>query len=282
MAVATLGSATDDAKRQARQAARSPWVERLGTWGFASKGVLYLVIAAIAGSVGFASDGEQASQTGAISQLSEQSWGTILLIFLAVGLAGYALLRLLHLFTNPSGEDGGKGIVKRLSYLARFLLYGALTVYTAAELTGGDNGGGDGRSGQLTRQLLDLPAGRLIVAAIAVVMLGVAGFQLKNAWTSDFMSQITKASGSTRRWIEIIGRIGHGARGVVFGTIGVLFVRAAMQADSTEAGGVDKALQTIASSTFGPTLLTLVALGLAAFGLFSLAVARWGTARTAG
>lgn len=270
------------AEQQAKDAARSPWVERLGRLGFAAKGVLYIVIAAIAASVGFGSGGDQASQTGAISQLSQQSYGTVLLVLLAIGLAGYALLRLVHTFTNPSGEDGSKGVAMRLSYFARFLIYGGLTVFTIVQVTDSGSGGGGGSSQQLTSRLLNLPAGRLIVAAIAIILFAVAFYQLKNAWTAGFMEQITRASASQRRAIEILGRIGHAARGIVFGTVGVLFARAALQSDSSEAGGVDKALQTIASSPAGPTVLTLVAVGLACFGLFCLSVARWGTARTAG
>lgn len=269
-------------EQHAEDAARSRWVERLGRFGFAAKGVLYLVIAAIAGSVGFGSGGSQASQTGAISQLSEQSYGTALLVLLAIGLAGYALLRLVHAFTNPSGEDGGKGVAMRLSYFARFLIYGALTVFTILQLTGGSSSGGGGDSQQLTARALALPAGRLIVAAVASIMFVVAFYQFKNAWTAGFMGQITRAADAQRGVIQIIGRVGFVARGIVFATVGVLLARAALQSDPSEAGGVDKALQTIAQSSAGPAVLTIVALGLACFGLFCLSVAKWGTARTAG
>ncbi len=280
MATSTTDHDADDVQDRAEDAARSPWVERLGSMGFFAKGVLYLVVAAIAGSVGFLGGGE-ASQTGAISQLAQQSYGTVLLIVLAVGLASYALLRALHVVINPSDEDGLKGIGMRLSYGVRSLIYGGLTAYTIRALAG-SSGGGGGSESRLTRQLLDLPGGQLIVGVIALVMLGVGAYQLYSAASHSFMGHLEGASADQRRTARRLGTVGHAGRGVVFGTVGFLFAKAALQSDSSEAGGVDKALQTIASSPAGTVALVVVALSLAAYGLYCCAVGAWGTARNAG
>ncbi len=276
---------TDSAKSggvqdMAEDASRSPWVERLGSLGFFAKGLLYIVSAAIAGSVGFVGGGE-ASQTGAISQLGEESYGPVLLAVLAVGLGSYTLLRMLHVVINPSGEDGLKGVGMRISYAARAVLYGGLTLYTVSSLLG-SGGGGGGSERRLTGQLLELPAGRFIVAAIALVMLGIAAYELYAAFTQTFMDHLNDATARQRKITKVLGSIGYVARGIVFGTVGVLFGQAALRSDSSEAGGVDKALQTIASSPAGTGVLTVVALGLAAYGLWCWAVGAWGTARKAG
>lgn len=249
--------------------------------GLLSHGFLWLVVATIAGSVGFGGGGGEASSTGAISQLSQESYGTVLLAVLAVGLAGYSLLRLLHTFTNPSDEDGLQGIGARISYFVRFLIYGGLTVYTVKQVFGSDSGGG-GSESQLTQQLLDLPGGRILVAIVALVMLAIGIHQLYSAVTGDFMDQLKGASARQEQMAKIVGTVGHAARGIVFGTIGILFAQAALQSDSSQAGGVDKALQTISSSPVGTVALTLIAIGLACFGLFVIALATWGNARAAG
>lgn len=270
----------DDIQRGAEKVARQDWVERGGTIGFVAKGFLYISVAGIAGSVGLTGGGE-ASQTGAISRLSEESYGTVLLVLLAIGLACHAAMRLLHVLINPSGDDGLKGVGMRVSYLARALLYGGLCVFTVTELFGGDNGGG-GSEQRLTGRLLELPGGTIIVAIIALTMLGVGLHQLWQAWSADFMDHLQGATAQQRRRTELVGRIGHAARGVVFGTIGVLFGQAALQSDASEAGGVDAALDAISATPWGTVALALAALGLAAFGLFCWALAAWGTVRHAG
>lgn len=277
------GSDQNAAEEKAEEAARSPWVERLGTMGIATHGVIYLLIAAIAGSVGFGGGGGggQASSTGAISRLADQSYGTVLLAIVAVGLAGYGLLRLLQAFTNPDGEDGLKGALTRASYVIRFFIYGGLTFYTLRQLFGGGGGGG-GSETKLTGQLLELPGGRFLVGIVALVMLGVGAYQLYSGVTQKFMDRLGDANAKQTKIARILGTIGHLARGVVFGTVGVLFARAALQSDSSEAGGVDKAIDTISSTPAGPWVLTVIALGLACYGAYNLALARWGIAKHAG
>jgi hypothetical protein len=49
-------------------------------------------------------------------------------------------------------------------------------------------------------------------------------------------------------------------------------VQAAWQANPQQAGGVGKALQTLAGQSYGPWLLGIVALGLVAYGLYSAIV----------
>jgi hypothetical protein len=276
----TVAAGSDAVQDGAERAADSDAADRASTVGFVAKGFLYIVVAAIAGSVGFGGGGE-ASQTGAISQLSDEPYGTVLLVVLAVGLACHAAMRLLHVVINPSGEDGAKGVLMRASYLGRALLYGGLCVYTVGELVGGGGGGGGGEQ-EVTQTLLELPAGRLLVGAIALILLGVGIHQVQLAWTASFMDQVHDADARQRRFAEITGRVGHAARGLVFGTMGVLFGRAALESDASEAGGVDEALQAIASSPVGTGALALAAIGLAAFGVYCWALAAWSSARRAG
>lgn len=77
---------------QAKQAARSPWVERLGTFGWLAKGILYLVMAVLALQVALGTrGGESADQQGALQELADRPFGAVLLAVMAAGLAGYGL-----------------------------------------------------------------------------------------------------------------------------------------------------------------------------------------------
>ena len=70
-------------------------------------------------------------------------------------------------------------------------------------------------------------------------------------------------------WITRAGRAGYAARGIVFVVIGWFFVRAGLHANANEAGGLDRALSTLAHQPYGLWLLGVVATGLVAYGLYS-------------
>jgi hypothetical protein len=70
--------------------------------------------------------------------------------------------------------------------------------------------------------------------------------------------------------VEWLGRIGYAARGVIFLAVAYLIARAAADEQSTEAGGMEQALDLLT----GP-LLYAVAAGLMLFGLFSIIEARF-------
>jgi hypothetical protein len=61
----------------------------------------------------------------------------------------------------------------------------------------------------------------------------------------------------------------------VFTLVGIFLVRAAYQYDPKEAVGLDGALSEILQADYGTLLLGLVAAGLVAFGIYSLAEARY-------
>ena len=84
-------------------------------------------------------------------------------------------------------------------------------------------------------------------------------------------------AGAADRFIRLhrVGQIGHIARGIVFGMIGLFLIIAALHANPGEARGIDGALAALAEQSFGPILLGAVALGFVAYGLYMFAEARY-------
>jgi hypothetical protein len=78
-----------------------------------------------------------------------------------------------------------------------------------------------------------------------------------------------------RTWIGRIGLVGHLARMVVFGLVGVFLIKAAIDFNPQKAVGVDGALAMLQHNSYGPFLLGIVAAGLIAFALYSLSDARY-------
>ena len=56
--------------------------------------------------------------------------------------------------------------------------------------------------------------------------------------------------------------------------VGLLFGAAAVSSRAADAGGLDAALKEVRDQPFGPYLLTLVALGIAAYGVYAFVKAR--------
>ena len=69
--------------------------------------------------------------------------------------------------------------------------------------------------------------------------------------------------------------MGYIVKGIALGVVGVLFVIAAVQHRSKEASGLDGALRTLQDAPAGGAVLTVVALGIGLFGVYSFARARY-------
>ena len=78
----------------------------------------------------------------------------------------------------------------------------------------------------------------------------------------------------TARSTSLLGKVGYIAKGVAIAIVGGLFCYAAITHDAKKSGGLDQALQTVLEQPFGQVLLTAIALGIAAYGVFCFARAK--------
>lgn len=130
------------AESTVRSAARSRWVEILGRFGYAAKGVVYAVIGVLALRVALGNGGELTSGQGAIHTIARQSFGQILLGLIVVGLIGYVIWRFVQsvLDVENYGTDA-KGVVKRIALAVSAVVYGSLALYAWSILAGTGGGG---------------------------------------------------------------------------------------------------------------------------------------------
>jgi hypothetical protein len=97
----------------AKQAAQSVWVARLGRFGLASRGVLYIVLAYLAVRVAFGRSNTETDQQGALHTIAREPFGEFLLVVLALGFAGYALWQLSKAALGGSARAGSDKPGKR-------------------------------------------------------------------------------------------------------------------------------------------------------------------------
>lgn len=267
-----------DAPRAARSAGegfvRSRAFEVLARAGFLARGLVYGIIGVLALEVALDHGGKLASQKGALREIEQKPLGHALLIAVAIGLGGYASWRLLRaaLGHGPEGSDKG---VERLGGLASGLVYAAMCVLAIKVLMG--TAGSSGNAKKTTADVFDWPAGRWLIGVAGLVMLGVSAYQLYRGVKQKFLedSKTDEMPPAVRQWIARVGTVGHVARGVVFALVGIFFLKAAIEYDPKEAVGLDGALGKLAESSHGPWLLGAVALGLLAFGVYSVSDARY-------
>jgi hypothetical protein len=116
-----------------------------------------------------------------------------------------------------------------------------------------------------------------IVGSAGGVMILVALYQGYRGVTKKFLedSKTSEMGPRIREWISLLGTIGHLARMVVFGLVGIFLVKAAIDYNARAAVGLDGALAKIVHRSYGPFALGVVAAGLIAFALYSLTDARY-------
>jgi len=153
--------------------------------------------------------------------------------------------------------------------------------YSILAFAAGDKGSGSGSSDKqsqdITARAMDWPAGRWIVG-IAGVAIAVAGIWIgARAVMRTFHKHLKlgQMSRGVKRFVDTTGIGGGLGRGFLFAAIGVFVVQAAIEYEPDKAKGFDDTLRSFTGTPVGPTLLVLVALGLALFGLFSFGMARW-------
>jgi hypothetical protein len=256
------------------------WLEKGARFGHFTKGVIYGLIGALALQVAIGSGGRVPGQEDAVGLVADQPFGVVLLLAIAVGLFGYAIWRVIEGAQDKRRKgSGGKGLAHRFASVASGVVNGALAV-AVLQLALGNGGGGGSKS--WVGALLEQPFGAVLLALIGAGIILTGLFQLYKAYTKKFLEDFRSGglSPTERRWITRAGQVGYSARGVVFPIVGVGFVKAALDHDPGQSGGMREALVEIASSGHGQLLLGLVSVGLLAFGLFMVASARYRTIPT--
>jgi hypothetical protein len=239
------------------------WLVRVG---YFSRAILYSVL----GLIALFSAGKVAQGTnGVFEAIQDFPAGTVILWFMVVGLAAYALFRLASpVFDIENNGSDAKGWGKRIGHLGSAIGHLALaySAYKFATSSGTSGGGAQ----EAASGILSMSLGGIVLGLIGVAFFLAAIFQAKKGITGEFMNRISPRAPDSTRWL---GGAGFLARAVVFGIIGWSLVQAGfLSGGSGEVKTLGGAVASLAGSGIW---FTLVGIGLLAFGLFSLILARY-------
>lgn len=268
----------------ARPRTENPWLERFARMGYAARGVVYAVVGLLAVQTALGTRGARrapaATDTrGALQAVAAHS--IPLLWLLAAGLFAYAVWRAAQgLLDRERKGSGVKGLAHRLGRLFTAVAYGSLGLAAVRLALGAHRrASSDSRAPQeWTARLMGEPFGRWLVAAVGVGVVAGGFYQLWRGWSERFRQEIRLRemdSGESRLAIHA-GKLGLMARGVVFLISGWFLIQAAVKTDPRQVRGLAGALAVLAGQPHGAILLGLVAVGLVAFGAWSLLLARYG------
>jgi hypothetical protein len=278
--VADLGveGSARELRDTSKRAARSSWVEGLARYGLVAKGISYGLVGVLAIAVAVSGTGKATSRQGALAIVADEKYGPFLLVALALGFASYALWRLAEAIFDRGGEgEDAKALAKRAGYLGRALVYAGLTYICVQLLFGRHETGAREQQRRLTARVLDWPAGRWLVGAVGLVLVGVGLYNAYRAVTQKFEEKWNTGEMGpfARRWFPRVSSLGLLSRFAVFSLIGVFVVKAAYEYDPEETIGLDGALRKLLQTSYGPVLLFVVAAGLICYALFSFVEARY-------
>jgi hypothetical protein len=272
--IAAGGSAVARATRNSRA------VEALARAGLAARGLTYLIIALIAAQIALGGAAQSADQHGAIEDVAARPFGRLLLIAMALGFAAYALWRWsVAAVGSPDteAESGAKEWVQRFGALAMGLVYAGLCISTILVVAGQSTSSNTQQQQSATARLLGLPLGRALVIAIGVGVAIGGGAVIWRALLRKFEQHLAmeKMGPRMKRWAIGLGIAGNGAGGIVLALAGVFLIEAAAANNAHASKGLDQTLRTVAQAPLGRVLLLLVAVGLAAYGLYSFVEMRY-------
>ncbi len=243
------------------------WVENYARVGFMAKGVVYLILGTLALRSALGAGGRITGQHGVVRGILSEAHGPLLAVVLAVGLAGFALWRLIEAFADAN-RKGTKvaSVITRAGYAASGLIYGTLAL-DAVLLALGE----EGRAGRshVVQTLLGGPFGPLLVVLVALGVLAYAVVELVRALRGrvDDELGLDAAPAATVPWLSAIVNFGTAARAVVFALVAVLLLRSAATPSAAAAIDATDGLRFAARLPEGRWWLAFVAAGFAAYGV---------------
>lgn len=268
--------AKDEVKEAVRRA--SPWLVRLGRFGFAAKGVVFVLVGVLAAYAAISASAANDGKRSALRHIAGLPFGQLLLVAAAAGLASYALWQLVQALLDTENKGStAKGIAARGTYVLIALIYTGLAFSAVKIILGVRSESGSVWAKSWTAWLLAQPFGQWLVGLAGAVVVGIGLFQFYQSYSAKFRENLLLAemSETEDKWATRFGRFGFAARGIVFCIIGFFLVLAAYQTDAAETRGFGGALHAVERQPFGAWLLGLVAAGFVSYGLFMFVLSKY-------
>jgi hypothetical protein len=251
-------------------------IDRFARFGFAIKGIVTVLIGALALRYALGWGGGVTGPGGALEALLREPLGGLILGVLAVGLVAYALWMFVEAILDPEQKGTGvQGLAERIAFLVTGVGYtllarAAFNLLSARSVTGGMT------LEDLAAAVLTPHIGRWAVGLVGAAVMIAGALQLRLGITAGFRSTLRPVrSTAWRAAILISGIFGYITLGVLSLMVGYSLFQVAVRYEPSEAGGWDEALWLLVGLVEGRWLLGLVATGLICYGFFFVLLMRY-------
>jgi hypothetical protein len=256
--------------------AAAPVITRLARLGFAAKGIVTILIGALALRFALGLGGGITGPRGAIGVLHNEPFGRTNLALLATGLAGYALWMFVEAILDPERKGASfQGLAERLAFFVTGLGF-ALMAYATVNLLLGTEGNGTMGLDDLANILLTPRLGRWSVGLVGVIVMTAGLLQIRLGISAGFGHILQPMLSRLERLaVTTSGVVGYVALGILSLMVGYSLVQVAVRYDPSRAGGWDDALKLLAGLEQGRWLLGIVSAGLILYGFYFVLLMRY-------
>jgi len=257
----------------AREIADSTTLELFARAGLTAYGAVHILVGWLALLMAWGAAADSSDLSGALGAVAKQPLGRVVLWSVAAGLLALALWQVGESIWGYRKREGARR--KQVASWASAVVYAGLGV-SAGRVALGSGTSSSKQQQEATSGVLSLPAGRVMVVGVGVIIILVGVTHVVKGVKKSFLKEIVTSSMSrfARQAVTGLGRIGYIAKGVAVGGVGGLATYATVTFDP-QRQGLDGALQTLLAQPAGRFLLTVLALGFVAFGLFAMLQARY-------
>ena len=207
--------------REGRSDAPGRVVDLLGRIGLVGYGIVHVLVAWLALQVAFGVPDAPPTPAGRSARSRAPLVGVLALVLAAIGLVAFALWQVTAAAIGFRWVRGSERVRKRVGAVAKSIAMTALAVVVVNYLTG-VRGGGEATAQDVAADVLELPAGRVLLGLVAGLILVLAGAMTYTGVRRTFMGDldVRDLSPAARRAIELTGAIGHLARALALAVVG--------------------------------------------------------------
>lgn len=235
--------------------------------GLISYGGVHLVVAWLFAQVAWGWG--MATSEQPITAMARTRIGQAALWVAAAGMAILIAWRVLQVVSRSDRAAGWRAVGNAATRLFEATIYALIGISAVqAAVTRGRKGSIQAESAQeqsLGTVMLHHTWSRVALGAIAVLLFALGVQLLRSAVTRAFTQDLAERVPLA---VVAIGAIGTMVKGVAVVIVSVLIGWAVVTFDPAKTAGLEALLQTLRQTWFGPVLLTVIAVGLACYGVY--------------
>ena len=263
----------ESVEQAGRKAERSETVDNLVRYGLVVYCFLHIMVAWLAVELALGRSKGKVSSQGAFQQLAQDTIGKVVLVAVAAGLFLMVVWQGLEAAFGHADREGWGLWLRRFRSGATAVIYVFLGVQATMTVFGGSSSGG---GSSMTAKVMDMTGGQALITVVGLVVFGVGVGMCWHSLSGGYADNLSAEGrrGDTGRVYLLAGRIGYFSKGIGSCLVGSIICYAAITHDPKQSGGLDQAVHDLVHWPAGSPILSLIAAGIACYGLFCLARSR--------